>query len=80
MQDDLRLLRHAIRGTINSLKLGAMVMDERLPVNEAIEFLDYIIQGSDKMNGLLDQYDRFTEEQIAQSLAVAVAAAAKPVE
>jgi nitrogen-specific signal transduction histidine kinase len=68
-QNDLRLLRHSIRGTINALKLGVSVMDERLPQDEAIEFLDYIIQGSDRMITLLDQYDVFPDEQIAESLA-----------
>jgi nitrogen-specific signal transduction histidine kinase len=69
MQDDLRLLRHSIRGTINALKLGVQVMDDRLPRDEAIEFLDYLIQGADRMNTLLDQYDAFSEEQIIESLA-----------
>lgn len=76
MQDnDLRLLRHSIRGTINALKLGASVLDERLPQDEAIEFLDYMIQGAERMISLMDQYDAFPEEDVAQSLA----AAAQPV-
>ena len=69
MQDDLRLLRHSIRGTINALKLGVSVMDDRLPQSEAIEFLDYLVQGSERMTTLLDQYDNFTEEQILESIA-----------
>ncbi len=71
MQDDLRLLRHSLRGTINALKLGASVIDERLPKDEAIEFLDYMIQGAERMLTLLDQYDSYPEEQILQSLAAA---------
>ncbi len=71
MQDDLRLIRHSIRGTINALKLGAEVLDDRLPPEEAIEFLDYMIQGADRMCTLLEQYDVFSEEQIVQSLAAA---------
>ena len=71
MQDDLRLLRHSLRGTINALKLGASVIDERLPRDEAIEFLDYMIQGADRMQTLLDQYDSFPEDQIQKSLEAA---------
>ena len=74
MQDDLRVLRHSIRGTINALKLGVSVMDEKLSREEAAEFLNYIIEGSDKMNSLLDEYETFSEEQIAEALA----ATAKP--
>jgi nitrogen-specific signal transduction histidine kinase len=68
MQDDLKLIRHSIRGTINALKLGVQVLDDRLPTEEAIEFLDYIIQGADRMNTLLDQYEGHSPEQIEQSL------------
>jgi nitrogen-specific signal transduction histidine kinase len=68
MQDDLKLIRHSIRGTINALKLGAQVLDDRLPREEAIEFLDYIIQAADRMNVLLDQYEAYPTEQIEESL------------
>jgi nitrogen-specific signal transduction histidine kinase len=68
MQDDLKLIRHSIRGTINALKLGAQVLDERLPNDEAIEFLDYVIQAAERMNTLLDQYEVYPTEQIEQSL------------
>jgi hypothetical protein len=52
-------------------------MDDRLPLDEAVEFLDYIIQGSERMQTLLDQYDAFSEEQITRSLAEASYPAAR---
>ena len=57
MPDEVSLLRHSIRGTINALKLGMSAMDTGLTRDESIEFLDYIIQASDKMCSLIDQYD-----------------------
>jgi hypothetical protein len=57
MQDEVKLLRHSIRGTINALSLGTSAMSTGLTRDEAIEFLDYIIQAADKMCSLMDQYD-----------------------
>ena len=57
MPDEASLLRHSIRGTINALKLGMSAMDTGLTHDEAIEFLDYITQASEKMCSLLDQYE-----------------------
>jgi hypothetical protein len=57
MSNEVSLLRHSIRGTINALKLGVSAMDTGLTRDEAIEFLDYIIQATDKMCTELDQYE-----------------------
>ena len=57
MPDEVSLLRHSIRGTINALKLGVSAMDTGLTPDEAIEFLDYIIQATDQMNTQLDKYE-----------------------
>ena len=57
MPDEISLLRHSIRGTINALKLGTSAMDTGLTRDEAVEFLDYIVQACDKMCSLLDQYE-----------------------
>lgn len=57
MLDQPSLLRHSIRGTINALKLGVSAMDTDLTQAEAVEFLEYIIQATDKMCVLLDQYE-----------------------
>jgi hypothetical protein len=62
MPDEASLLRHSIRGTINALKLGISAMDTDLTHDESIEFLDYIIQATDKMSTLLDQYDLLPDE------------------
>jgi hypothetical protein len=58
MPDEVSLLRHSIRGTINALKLGVSAMGTGLNDEEAVEFLEYIIQASDKMCTLLDHYDK----------------------
>jgi hypothetical protein len=57
MPDQYSLLRHSIRGTIHSLKLGVSAMDTGLTRDEALEFLEYIVQATDKMSTLLDQYE-----------------------
>ena len=62
MPDEASLLRHSIRGTINALKLGISAMETGLTNEEAVEFLDYIIQATDKMESLLDQYDPLPDE------------------
>ena len=67
MQDELKLIRHSIRGTINALKLGAQVLDERLPHEEAIEFLDYVIQAAERMDTLLDQYEAYPSSRSSGS-------------
>jgi hypothetical protein len=40
MPNEVSLLRHSIRGTINALKLGVSAMETGLTHDEAIEFLD----------------------------------------
>jgi signal transduction histidine kinase len=57
MPDEASLLRHSIRGTINALKLGVSAMDTGLTRDEAIEFLDYIIQATDQMSRQLEEYE-----------------------
>jgi hypothetical protein len=57
MPDQYSVLRHAIRGTIHALKLGATVMEDDLPPDEALEFLNYMIESSEKMCSLLDEYE-----------------------
>ncbi len=57
MPDEYKLLRHSMRGTINALNLGTSAMDTGLTRDEALEFLDYIVQAADKMCTLLDQYE-----------------------
>jgi hypothetical protein len=71
MQDNAGLLRHSIRGTINALKLGVSAMDTGLTRDEAIEFLDYIIQATDKMQTLLDQYEALPASMILPSSSTA---------
>ncbi len=57
MPDEVRILRHSIRGTFNALRLGISAMYTDLTPEEAVEFLDYMIQACDKMCEELDQYD-----------------------
>jgi hypothetical protein len=62
MPSEVSLLRHSIRGTINALKLGVSAMDTGLTREESIEFLDYIIQATDKMCTELDSYEALPDE------------------
>jgi hypothetical protein len=75
MPDEAQLLRHSLRGTINALKLGVSAMDTGLDDAEAVEFLDYIIQASDKMCVLLDQYDLLPDSAKGVSVSVPSAGA-----
>jgi hypothetical protein len=57
MADQYSLLRHSLRGTFNALKLGVSAMETGLTREEALEFLGYIMQATDKMSSALDDYE-----------------------
>jgi hypothetical protein len=49
-------VRHAIRGTLNALKLCVSAFDMPLETSEKLEFLSDIEASADKLDSLLDQY------------------------
>jgi len=59
MQDSLAGLRHAARGCLNAVKLCVSALELDCTPQEQSEFLDDVINGSDKMCGLIDQLDAY---------------------
>jgi hypothetical protein len=57
MPDQYSVLRHSIRGAIHALKLGVAVLEVEVPAEEAVEFLDGMIESAEKMSSLLDDYE-----------------------
>ena len=55
--DELRTLRHDIRGRLNALILCASALDETTPLGEALEFVTHVEQTADKLVALLDQLE-----------------------
>jgi len=53
--NSLRLLRHDIKGCLNSVMLSIEVLSEDLEPEEAVDFLDGLIRATDKLVVLLDQ-------------------------
>lgn len=62
MSEPVSELRHAARGCFNAVKLCAAALELPGSPEEQIEFIDEIIQSSDKLGGLMDElqsaYDR----------------------
>jgi nitrogen-specific signal transduction histidine kinase len=56
-RDDLRSLRHDIRGRMNALILCATALDGSMPREEALEFLTHIEQTADKLIALVDRLE-----------------------
>ncbi len=54
---DARSLRHDIRGRMNALVLCSSALDDSLPRDEAIEFVDHIEETADRLVVLLDQLE-----------------------
>ena len=52
-------VRHAIRGTMNALKLCVSAFEMPLEPSEKLEFLADIETSADKLASLLDQYEAF---------------------
>lgn len=52
-------VRHAIRGTMNALKLCVSAFEMPLEPSEKLEFLADIELSADKLVALLDQYEAF---------------------
>ncbi len=50
-------VRHAIRGTLNALKLCVSAFDMPLDTSEKLEFLSDIEASADKLVSLLDRYE-----------------------
>jgi len=51
----LRLLRHDIKGCLNSVMLSIEVLSEELEPEEAVDFLDGLIRAADKLGVLIEQ-------------------------
>ena len=52
-------VRHAIRGTMNALKLCVSAFEMPLEPSEKLEFLSDIDASADKLVALLDEYEAF---------------------
>jgi hypothetical protein len=52
-------VRHAIRGTMNALKLCVSAFEMPLEPSEKLEFLADVELSADKLVSLLDQYEAF---------------------
>ena len=52
-------VRHAIRGTMNALKLCVSAFEMPLEPSEKLEFLSDIDASADKLVSLLDEYEAF---------------------
>ena len=53
-------VRHAIRGTLNALKLCVSAFEMPLEASEKLEFLADIELSAEKLVSLLDAYEAFT--------------------
>ena len=53
--DPFRLLRHDIKGCLNSVMLSIEVLSEDLEPEESLDFLDGLIRAADKLVTLIDQ-------------------------
>lgn len=60
-------VRHAIRGTMNALKLCVSAFEMPLEPSEKLEFLADIELSADKLVALLDQYETFAPPPPASS-------------
>ena len=65
--DDLRRARHDLRGRINALTLCISAFDVVQTQAEALEFLDMIERGCDKMIVALDTFERISDASGASS-------------
>ena len=62
-EDDVRRLRHSLRGSVNAMKLGITVLEIGLPAGEAAEFLTYIEDAAASVSSMLDDYEAALEKQ-----------------
>ena len=53
-------VRHAIRGTLNAMKLCVSALEMPLEPSEKLEFLADVESSADKLVALLDEYEAFT--------------------
>jgi hypothetical protein len=69
MNDSLSTLRHAARGCLNAVKLCVSALELDCTREEQIEFIDDVINGSDRMCGFIDEliahFDAHPELQAA---------------
>lgn len=62
MDQSLSGVRHAARGCLNAIKLCVSALELPGPPEEQIEFLDDVINASDKMCDLVDQLNALFED------------------
>jgi signal transduction histidine kinase len=55
--EKLRVLRHDLRGRMNTLVMCAAVLDPALTRQEALEYLGYIEDSADRLLTVLDRMD-----------------------
>jgi len=55
--DPLRQLRHAIRGTMNTIVLSTPTLVLRLPACDRLQAIDAIISSADSMMALMDRLE-----------------------
>jgi hypothetical protein len=55
MENSLSSIRHAARGCFNGIKLCVSALELPCTCQEQTEFVDDVIRGADRMNGLMDQ-------------------------
>ncbi len=58
-------VRHAIRGTMNALKLCVSAFEMPLETSEKLEFLSDVEASADKLVSLLDRYEAHTIDAAA---------------
>ena len=58
-------VRHAIRGTMNALKLCVSAFEMPLEPSEKLEFLSDIDASADKLVSLLDEYEAHARDSVA---------------
>ncbi len=71
-------VRHAIRGTMNALKLCVSAFEMPLEPSEKLEFLADVELSADKLVALLDAYEAFAPQQPATGASPSSDPAASP--
>ena len=59
-ESELRTVRHDLRGRMNALLLCATALDQDLPLDEQIEFLNHVEQTIEKLLTLLDRLEQIS--------------------
>ena len=53
--------RHAMRGSMNALKLAVAVLEAEMPPEETLEFVSYLENAADKLIRLIDDCPQLTD-------------------